>query len=392
MGQPITWVAMDTSKTRHCVAILGPDDLDPRERVVPNEPGPIRRLARSLVQEAIGEVRVCYEAGPCGFALARQLEEATSGLRCEVIAPALIPVRPGDRVKTDRRDARKLVRLYRAGELTVVRAPTEQEEAVRDLVRCREDAKADLLRTRHRLAKFLIRRGRVYPGRSAWTVRHALWLGQQTWDHPADQMVFEEYRLAISQVEDRVHDLDRQIEAISQTEPYREPVGWLRCFRGIDTIIAMTILTEVNDFQRFQNPRSFMAFLGLVPSERSSASRVHRGGITKAGNIHARRIFVEAAWSSRHKPTVGYHLRKRREGQPAWVIAQADRAMRRLYVRQLHLRERGKPLNKTVIAVAREIAGCVWAVMHEGLQQQTRGLTAQPPLATLSSVTLFKTT
>jgi len=205
-------------------------------------------------------------------------------------------------------------------------------------------------------------------------------------------MVFEEYRLAISQVEDRVHDLDRQIEAISQTEPYREPVGWLRCFRGIDTIIAMTILTEVNDFQRFQNPRSFMAFLGLVPSERSSASRVHRGGITKAGNIHARRIFVEAAWSSRHKPTVGYHLRKRREGQPAWVIAQADRAMRRLYVRQLHLRERGKPLNKTVIAVAREIAGCVWAVMHEGLQQQTRGLTAQPPLATLSSVTLFKTT
>jgi transposase len=231
----------------------------------------------------------------------------------------------------------------------------------------------------------LTRRGRVYTGRSAWTVRHKVWLGQQVWHQRADQLVFDEYRLAISQAEDRVHELDRRIEEISQTAPYQEPVGWLRCFRGIDTIIAMTILTEVNDFQRFQNPRSFMAFLGLVPSERSSASQVHRGRITKAGNLHARRILVESAWSSRHKPIVGYYLRKRREGQPAWVIAHADRAMRRLYVRQLRLRARGKPLNKTIIAVAREIAGFVWAVMHEGLQRRTRELTHQSADTAISS-------
>ncbi len=367
MEKGITWVALDASKKRHAVAVLDPGNREPREFMVLNESKALRRMARKLVREAPGEVRICYEAGPCGFDLQRQLEAASPELVCEVVAPSLIPVQPGKRIKTDRRDARQLVKLYQGDQLTMVHAPTEAQEAVRDLVRCREDAKQDLMRARHRLSKFLLRRGRIYPaGGKAWTQRHETWMGQLEWDQEADRETFESYRLHLSQLQDRLGALGARIEAISQQEPYREPVGWLRCFRGIDTVTAMTILTELHDVRRFQNARSLMAYLGLVPSEHSSGERVQRGGLTKAGNSHVRRALIEASWCNRHAPAVGVALRRRRAGQPAWAIAHADRAMARLSRRYRRLIARGKPHNKAVAAVARELAGFVWAVLQEG--------------------------
>jgi transposase len=190
--------------------------------------------------------------------------------------------------------------------------------------------------------------------------------------HQADEVVFEDYRLAIAYLEDRLRSLEARIERYAQEDPYRIPVGWLRCFRGIDTVTAMTILAEVHDFARFRTPTTLMSYLGLVPSEHSSGDRRRQGGITKAGNAHVRRVLIEAAWHGRHKPAVGYALRKRREGQPAWAIAHADRAMRRLHQRYQALLARGKPHNKVVSAVARELVGFLWALLQEGRVRQER--------------------
>jgi transposase len=363
MGKCSTWVALDTSKEKHVGAVLVEGSDEVGEWSIPNEARAIRRLGRKLVREAPGEVRVCYEAGPCGFALQRMLE--ATGVVCEVIAPSLIPVRPGRRIKMDRRDARDLVYLYRSGMLRVVHPPSEQDEAVRDLMRCREVAKRDLLRARHRLLKFLLRRGRVYVG-GAWTGRHGEWLRSQAWEREVDEEVFEDYRLAIGQIEERIGVLDARIEVVSREDGYREPVGWLRCFRGIDTVTAMTILSEVHDFGRFRTPRRLMSYLGMVPSEHSSADRIRRGSITRAGNGHVRRVLVETAWHSRHWPAVSKELRKRREGQPKWAIAHADRAMVRLHRRYKRLLLSGKPHNKVTTAIARELAGFLRAVLQEG--------------------------
>lgn len=364
MRQDITWVGLDTSKKEHAVAVLDPGSEEPRTSTVKNESKALKRLARRLLREASGEVRVCYEAGPCGYALQRQLEDC--GVICELIAPSLIPIRPGERIKTDKRDACKLARLYRAGELTVVHPPSEEEEALRDLMRCREDAKADLLRARHRLSKLLLRRGLIYRSGKNWTHPHARWLSGLRWEHEADVVVFEDYRLAIGYLEDRLRALDARIEAYSQEDPYREPVGWLCCIRGIDIVTAMTVLTEVHDFVRFQDPGRLMSYLGIVPSERSSGDRRRQGGLTKAGNSHVRRVLIESSWHARHKPAVGYRLKKRREGQPTWAIAIADRAMRRLHKRYWYLLSRGKTPTKVATAVARELVGVLWAVLREG--------------------------
>jgi transposase len=264
----------------------------------------------------------------------------------------------------------------------MVHAPTSAQEAVRDLVRCREDAKQDLMRARHRLSKLLLRRGQIYrEGQKAWTQRHAAWMSRIVWEHEADRETFESYRLHLSQLQDRIKDLSARIEAISQAAPYREPVSWLRCFRGIDTVTAMTIVTELHDVRRFPNARSLMAYLGLVPSENSSGDRVRRGGLTKAGNSHVRRALIEASWCNRHRPAVGYHLRKRRGGQPAWAIAHADRAMLRLSTRYRRLTARGKPYNKAIAAVARELAGFVWAVLREGDRRTAGGREESLPAA-----------
>jgi transposase len=360
----ITFVGMDAHKKAINVAMLLPGTKQPVEWQVANEPAAIRRLAKKLVREAPGEVRCCYEAGPCGYVLQRELE-AVDGIICEVVAPSLIPVKPGDRIKTDRKDACKLAELQRGDLLTVVHPPTADEESVRDLCRCREDAQEDLTRARQRMGKFLLRRALIFTvSKKAWGKLHRQWLRGLSFEHAADQAVFGDYLLAIEQLEERVLTLVAKLTEAAQQDPYREPVAWLRCFRGIDTVTAITLVAELHDFRRFRSARELMAYLGLVPSEYSSGDSRHRGSITKAGNRHARRVLVEAAWHYRHRSKSGESLRRRREGQPARVIALADRAQERLCRRHRHLVERGKPTPKVVVAIARELVGFLWGALQ----------------------------
>jgi transposase len=362
----ITFVGMDAHKKAINVAMLLPGSRSPVEWVVVNEPAAVKRLVRKIRREAPGEVRTCYEAGPLGYSLQRQIvSDKSAGLVCEVIAPSLIPVKPGERVKTDRRDARKLAFCLRNGDLTEVHPPTEAEEAVRDLTRCREDAKEDLMSARHRLSKWLLRRGLVHGvTKKAWTQAHRRWLRGLTFDHEADQAVFDDYLLGVEHLEERILTLDTKVSSLAQQDPYREPVGWLRCFRGIDVVTAMTLVAELHDFRRFESPRQMMAYLGLTPRVHQSSDKCRLGSITKAGNSHARRVLVETSWHYRHQPGVGKALRLRRQGQPARVIALADKAQQRLNRRYRRLTERGKPVNKAIVAVARELVGFVWAALH----------------------------
>jgi transposase len=284
---------VDAHKKDLFIAMLIGDAQTPVTWTVPNEPKAIQRLVRKLEREAPGPVRICYEAGPCGYALQRKM--TTPRVTCQVIAPALIPRKPGERIKTNPRDARKLAELLRAGLLTEVRPPTPADEAVRDLCRARDDAREDLQRCRHRLGKLLLRRGLHYNGRN-WTQGHQRWIDSLEWAEPAERVVVDDYLLAIEQLVARLSELDTRLAEIAETEPYRERVGWLRCFRGIDTLTAILILAELHDFRRFQAPRALMAYLGLVPGEHSSGEKHRRGRITRTGNALVRRLLVETAW------------------------------------------------------------------------------------------------
>ena len=362
--EDITFVGLDAHVRNINVAVIlpGSSEIDAQWQITHDERS-LRRLAKKLLAMAPGAVQVVYEAGPCGYALKRKLEAL--GLCCEVVAPSLIPVKPGERVKTDRRDARKLASLFKAGLLTVVHPPNEAEEALRDLMRAREDAQKDLLSARHRLSKMLLRYGLQFLETKNWTCKHQAWLRGLRFEQPRAQQVFDNYLLAIEQVEERLKRLEAQIEEAAREEAYAERVGWLCCLRGINTVTAMTILAELHGFERFAHPRDLMAYLGLVPSEYSSGGHTKRGSITKAGNSHVRRVLVEAAWNYRHRPAVSAHLRKRRAGQPAAVLAIADRAQQRLYQRYYRLKEgHRKPHNVVVVAIARELVGFIWAVLH----------------------------
>jgi transposase len=251
MKQVTTYVGIDAHKKDLFVARLLGNEKTPVTWQLVNEPNAVRRLVRKLEREAPGPVRVCYEAGPCGYALQRQM--TTPRVACQVIAPALIPRKPGERIKTNRRDARKLVELHRAGLLTEVQPPTPQDEAVRELCRARDDAREDLQRARHRLGKLLLRRGLHFSGRN-WTTAHRRWIESLEWTHAPERVVVDDYLLAIDHVEARLIELDTQLTDIAQKDPYREPVGWLRCFRGIDTLTAMLMLAELHDFRRFASP------------------------------------------------------------------------------------------------------------------------------------------
>ena len=361
MKQVTTFVGIDAHKKDLFIAMLSGDQSTPVTWQLANEPNAVRRLVRKLEREAPGPVRACYEAGPCGYALQRQM--TTTRVSCQVIAPALVPRKPGERVKTNRRDARKLVELLRAGLLTEVRPPTPEEEAVRDLCRARDDARTDLQRCRHRLGKLLLRRGLHYSGRN-WTRAHRQWMASLTWTHAAERVVVEDYLLAIDQVAARLSELDVRLTAIAQTDPYREPVAWLRCFRGIDTLTAILILAELHDFRRFQAPRALMAYLGLVPGEDSTGEKHRRGPITRTGNSVVRRLLVETAWHYQHRPAVGVGLARRRKGQPGRVIAIADKAQQRLCRRFRKLAAEHKPAPKIVVAIARELAGFLWAALQ----------------------------
>jgi transposase len=361
MKNVITYVGIDAHKKNLFIARLVGTETTPVSWQVANEPGAVRRLVRKLEREAPGSIRVFYEAGPCGYALQRQM--TTARMRCDVIAPALIPRKPGERVKTDRRDARKLVELGRAGLLTAVQPPTPEDEAVRDLARARDDAREDLQRCRHRLGKLLLRRGHHYAGRN-WTPAHRRWIGSLVWAHAAERAVVEDYLLAIDHTQARVVELDARLAEIAETEPYREPVGWLRCFRGIDTLTAMLILAELHDFRRFGSAPALMSYLGLVPGEHSSGDAQRRGRITRTGNALVRRLLVEVAWHYQHRPSVGPALARRRKGQPGHVIGIADKAQQRLCRRFRKLTAERKPAPKVAVAIARELAGFLWAALQ----------------------------
>ncbi len=369
MSEGTAFVGLDVHAASVHVALLLPGEDAALEWRLSNEEAAIRRLVRRLRTKASGELLACYEAGPTGYALQRTLEAA--GVPCRVIAPSLIPRKPGERVKTDRRDARKLAELLRAGLLTEVRPPTTEQESVRDLCRARLAMKRDLTRCRHRLSKLLLRRGvRWQAGRRAWTQAHRKWLKGLRFEDPIDQYVFSDLLLAVEQLEERLMSVELLLEQQAGSEAHREPVAWLRCLRGVDTLTAMTLVTELHGLERFRSPRQLMAYLGLTPSESSSGESKRRGAITKAGNSHVRRVLVEAAWHARHRPAVGAELRQRRKGQPAWVLALADKAQQRLHRRYQRLLHRGKEIGKVIVAIARELVGFIWAVLKGPLTAQ----------------------
>jgi transposase len=361
MNDVTTYVGIDAHKKDLFVAMLIGTQEKPLTWTVPNETQAVRRLVRKLERAAPGPVRCCYEAGPCGYTLQRDM--ATERVRCNVVAPALIPRKPGERIKTNRRDARKLAELLRAGLLTTVQPPTPAEEAVRDLCRARDDGREDLQRCRHRLGKLLLRRGLHFPGRN-WTKAHRDWIDRIEWGQSTTRVVVDDYLLAINHLEARLIELDAELTKLAATEPYTKPVGWLRCFRGIDTLTAMLLLGELHDFRRFQHPRALMAYIGLVPSEDSSGEKQRRGRITRTGNTLVRRLLVETAWHYQHRASVGAALARRRKGQPKRVIAIADKAQRRLCRRFRRLSELHKPAPKVAVAVARELAGFLWAALQ----------------------------
>jgi transposase len=327
------------------------------ERTLPYDEEAVERVLRGWPR-----VRCCYEAGPTGFGLYRHLVER--GFECEVVAPGLVPTRPGERVKTDSRDARKLARLLAGGLLQPIHVPSRELEAARDLVRAREAARLDRMRDRHRLSKFCLRHGRLLPG-SSWTVTRRKWLSEQRFPFAAEQLTFDTYQHAVDLVDLRIEALEREIATLAGEGPWRVLVARLRCLRGIDTLSALGLVTEIGDFSRFQSAEQLMAFVGLVPSEHSSGEQRRQGSITKVGNAHVRRLLVESAWHARRRPTVGYELGRRQRGQDAVVIERAWRCQQRLYQRWQRMAGRGKPQQKIVVACARELAGFVWAIATE---------------------------
>lgn len=329
--------------------------------VIPNRPESVRRLVKKLGGSK--GLRACYEAGPTGYVLYWQLTEL--GVECEVVAPTLVPVKAGDRVKTDRRDAEKLARSYRAGELTAVWVPDAAHEALRDLVRAREAAKKDQLRARHRLSKLLLRTGRRRPdGIKAWTQKHLAWVRTVQFEHAPQNATLADYLGEVDHAATRIERLERAIDEAAASAPprLRAVIDALQALRGIAKLSAVTIVCEVGDFSRFQRAPQFMSYAGVVSREHSSGQRTWRGGITKTGNSHLRRIVGEAAWNYRHSPFVGATLRNRQLGLDAAIVEIAAKAQHRLNGRYRKLTARGKSKQAAITAVARELLGFIWAI------------------------------
>jgi transposase len=362
MRKKLRYLGLDVHAETICAAMAEPDGSVRELGTIRNRPEAVRKLLTKL--GALEALRVCYEAGPTGYTLYWQL--TVLGVPCVVIAPSLIPTKAGDRVKTDRKDAVRLARAYRAGDLTAVWVPDAATEGLRDLVRARDVAKQDQLRGRHRLSKFLLRHGRHRPdGMTAWTLKHAQWLAQQRFELTTLQVVYEEYSATLAVLADRVARLDRAVSrAIATLAPTQQAlVGALATLRGVQLITAATIVSEVGTLRRFATPRHLMGYTGLVPREHSSGSGVHRGAITKTGNAHLRRVLVEAAWAYRHRanPASGT-LRARQAGQAAPIIAIATKAQHRLCPRYRKLIERGKPPLAIATTIGRELLGFIWAI------------------------------
>jgi transposase len=360
MEQSITYVGLDVHKKTVAVALAESDKRgEVREHgQIANTPEALRKLTNKLARSG-RELRFCYEAGPCGYGIQRQLTAA--GHSCVVVAPSLIPRRPGDRVKTDRRDAVNLAKLHRAGELTAVWVPDEAHEAMRDLVRARLVAVRSLRQARQQLSGFLLRHGHHYH-RPAWTLMHRRWLAGLRFEHAVHHIVLEDSSAAIEAATARRDALTAQIEAMVPSWSLAPVVHALQALRGIAPVAAATLVAELGDITRFANARHLMAYLGLVPSEHSSGETRRQSGITKAGNGVGRRMLIEAAWSYRFPARVSRELLLRQEGLPAPIREIAWKAQLRLCRRYRRLAHSGKPANVVTTAIARELAGFIWAI------------------------------
>ncbi len=362
MREKLRFLGLDVHAETIAVAVAEPDGEVRSLGTIANREDSICKFIKKLGSPE--HLRACYEAGPTGFVLYWQL--AQLGVECAVIAPTLVPKKPGDRVKTDRRDALKLARSHRSGDLTAVWVPDEDSEALRDLVRQREAAKQDQLRARHRLTKFLLRTGQRPPlGLKAWTERWMRWLAQVRYTQPAQEVTRLDCMNEVEHMAARVKRLEVAILEVVKLapEPMQELIRGLQALRGVAHISAVTIASELGNISsRFPSARKLMGYCGVFPSEDSSGKRIRRGGITKAGNAHLRRIVVESAWSYRHLPRVGEKLRKRHQGVPAEITEIAWKAQHRLHKRYMKMMNAGKDQRKVMTAVARELLGFIWAI------------------------------
>ena len=361
MQNKVRFLGLDVHADTIAVAIAEPNGEVRSLGTIANRAESIRKMVKKL--GTVDQLRACYEAGPTGYVLYWQLAEL--GVNCEVIAPTLVPVKAGDRVKTDRRDAERLARSHRSGDLTAVWVPDAGSEALRDLVRAREAAKQDQLRARHRLSKFLLRSGlRPAQGMKAWTQPYMIWVKQVRFTQVAQESTRLDYLTEVEHMGERVLRLEKAItEAVKLASPeLQEVVKDLQALRGIAQISAVTIAAELGNISRFEGARQLMGYSGAVPSEDSSGKRLKRGSITKTGNAHLRRIAVEAAWSYRLRPGVGPALRKRQEGVPEEIKEIAWKAQHRLHNRYIKLSAAGKDQRKIITAVGRELLGFIWAI------------------------------
>ena len=355
------FVGLDVAKARHAVAVA--EDGRHGEVRYLGEIGAdtesVRRLVAKLEKRHV-RLHFCYEAGPTGYGLHRQLSKL--GHPCTVVAPSLIPRKPGDRVKTNRRDALQLARLLRAGELTAVWVPDEAHEAMRDLIRARDSAVDDLRRKRQSISSMMLRQGRIYPGKKTWGARHQRWLQEQNFEQPSQQLVLQELLLAARHAGERLQRMEAAVIEFLPKWSLAPTVEALQALRGISLVTAATIMAEIGDLRRFDSPRQLMGYLGLVPGERSTGATVRRLGITKAGNGRVRRALVESAWSYRHLPRIGKAKHYVHERLSPTVRNIATKAQVRLCGRYRALSGRGKKLTVAVTAIARELAGFVWAI------------------------------
>jgi transposase len=356
MPEGMRWVGLDVHAYETACAIFDGGTGEVESRRLPGRPHELLDWLEGVKPP----FRAVYEAGPTGYGLARRARER--GLELAVCAPGHIARKPGDRVKTDKRDALRLARLLAAADLTLVAVPPPEHEQLRDLVRCREDVRGDLMRVRHRIGKFLLRRELYYTGRGAnWTSRHRDWLCSLRFDERASELCLADYLHAHDVLLARRDGLDSALAEIAGECPWSETIARLRCPRGVDTLTALGLCAEVSDFGRFSSPEALTAYLGLVPSESSSGEKRRQGSITKAGSGHARRLLVEAAHHYSRPPRVSQSLRLRQQGQPAWVVELAWRCQRRLFGRWQRLRlERGKRGGIVIVAIARELATFCW--------------------------------
>jgi transposase len=357
----VIYVGMDVHKETIAIAVMRDSNRNVEfERQIRNEPGQVKKFFNRL-KEKEEMILTCYEAGPCGYTLYRLLEEIE--IICYIAAPSLLPRKPGERIKTDRRDAVMLVKALRNQEITPVHVPERGDEAVRDYLRLCNDMRGDLKKQKQRLLQFLLRVGKKYDeGKTYWTGAHRSWIKKLSFEQELHKVILEEYYTAIIELEEKIERLKEKIEELGAEERYAEQVSKLKCLKGIDTLTALTFVSEIGDFRRFARSSEFMAYLGLVPSEHSSGERRKIGGITKAGNSRLRKLLIESSWHYRHYGP-SKRLASRRKGQSTEVIAYADKAGRRLTKKYHKLVFHKKVPQKAVTAVARELAGFIWGMM-----------------------------